>query len=309
MSKINHNRLSRFKDLDWTTFCSFNLSVSHKHNWGRGYLLVGRDSNLYLWTSLVKDLAADKDRESDSAAAKELIGVVVSPTDVGSLASITYISGEASGGYLRHYFVAVTSRGKVIVLTATLLGKRPWDMIGCSWSYFVLAPRLSTASQFLTRLGVISTASENLVVVISGGKLHLMDLDVMAPATRYDLVMKTFVESAVFRIPGSDTFTGDMLNLRISPKRDALKMRKTKASRQDVNSSPSRQQQSRLSKLSLFELAALKPKEKRLNSKVLRSFLDKHGKNPPPPQHSNDFPRPVSREISRFHLALFAPAS
>ena len=221
---------------------------------------------------------AGEGKESEFASAKELVGVVLSPADLGSIASLCYLSGRASRGQLLHHLAAVTARGRVIVLTVALNARRPRDMAGSSWSCFPLAPRLKNSPQpSLARAGVVKTAEEDLVAVLSGGRLYLLEVDVGAPAMRQELVFKTFVESTVFRIPGSDASTGDLLNLKLSPKRDSpSRLRRGRASHEGP-STPGRQQPSKLSKLSLFELAALKPKEKRLNSKILRSFLDKHG--------------------------------
>ena len=252
---------------------------------------------------------AGEGKESDLASAKELVGVVVSPADLGSIASLCYLSGKASRGQLLHHLAAVTARGRVIVLTVELNAKRPRDMAGSSWSWFPLAPRLKNSPQpsLLAKVGVVKTADEELVAVLSRGRLYLLEVDATAPVTRQDLVLKTFVESTVFRIPGSDASTGDLLNLKVSLKRDSpSRLRRGKV---EGPSTPGRQQPSKLSKLSLFELAALKPKEKRLNSKILRSFLDKHGKNVTTAIHpllTDTSVRPVPRKVPRIYLAFLA---
>ena len=260
--------------------CSFDVSVSPKSNWGKCHILIGRDSNLYLWCVPSKCMTEDK--PGDSALAMELVGVVVAPEESGSVVSITYAFGKVSGGVTHHFLVAVTTRGRVLLLTVALSSKKPRDLSESNWSYFMLKPRLERGSESFTGIGIMRTEETQLLAVISGGKLYLIELDMSEHAAKHRLILKSFVESTVFRIPGSIMETGDLSRVALSPRKESVrgsKGGKTSGLRRQNALSPQGRQltNGKLSSLSLFELASLKPKEKRLNAKTLRLFLDKHG--------------------------------
>ena len=234
----------------------------------------------------------------------QLKGKVQLPQEFGLVTSVVYI-GRLGATPSKHYLACLTTRGRVLILRLGDPNPHIHDRKTLSWSYSPMVkginassvPALLGSSPLPSELHVVvydEKQSRRYLSVFFGGQLYLFNTEDLHLNSFVDIIFQAVVEKSVFKLPANSELTevasptcSTLHTNRISLMRPTENSRK-KLGKKSIHrwnaSAPQGSKRKESSsndateRQSLYDLAGLKPKEKRLNSKILRAFLEKHGK-------------------------------
>lgn len=265
----------------WLSCCQFPLAPSD-HRSSACSLLLDKSGALHVWSCNLDKLRDAPLAASDLATAIAPLGSLQLPPHLGDPLKIVYAGHESKTR--THFMAVLTSEGRVLVVSACLLGAR--DLAGAKWGVTAMRRFTPSAADGASDLAYVESEDRRFLCAMVAGRVFVLRLVPEELCTQSQrAVFRPFVSATVFTIPSAETENADIEIVRSqwagAPTARSAPRARSSADKDRRSPSLSRAASRKPSALahSLYELATLKSKEKRLNTDVLAAFIRSNGAN------------------------------